>query len=120
MPEYNAPLPGSKITHIVPGQSFTLVDGTENPAAGLKSAAFHRGRTPAGEAAGQLFTVAFPAAPTATVQIQGSYTDVDADYQVFATITTVLGYYPDLGQFSFYRSVLSAYTSGGMPIVSVV
>ena len=119
MPLYNSPLPGSNITHIVPGQSMALFDGTDHPVAGLRSIAIHRGHDPLGQPAPQVFTVAFPSTPTATVIIQGWNADIAADYVTLATITTQTGYYADYGEFAFYTAILSAYTSGGMPVVTV-
>ena len=115
---YGVAQAGGVLTAVFPGDSFVLFNGTETPAAGLKSVAFNRAKGPLGPSA-QVFTVTFPASPTATVQIQASNDDVDAHYQILASVTTQTGYYADYGEFAYYRAVLSAYSSGGMPTVTV-
>ena len=118
MPLYGVAQAGGVLTAVYPGEKFTLFDGTESPAAGVKSVAFNRAPGN-GITNGQVFTVGFPFAPTATVQIQASNDDVEAHYQTLATVTTQKGYYADYGEFRFYRAVLSAYSSGSMPTVIV-
>ena len=123
MPLFNNPLPGSNVTLLMPGQSMVLFDGTESPGAGLVSIAFARGRMPGGGPAGQVFSIAFAAAPTATVQIQASNDNVN--YVAISAVAFPLSpvvngsWFADLGEFAFYRAALSAYSSGGMPIVTV-
>ena len=119
MPLYGVAQAGGVLTAVYPGEHFVLFNGTETPAAGVKSVAFNRAKGPLGPLP-QVFTATFAAAPTATVVIQGSNDDVDAHYQTLSgNITTQTGYYADLGEFAFYRAVLSAYASGGMPAVTV-
>ena len=119
MPLYGVAQAGGVLSAIYPGNSFVLFNGTETPSAGLKSVAFSRALGN-GAQAQQVFTVTFPASPTATVVIQGSNDDVEAHYQTLSgNITTQTGYYADLGEFAFYRANLSAYASGGMPTVIV-
>ena len=118
MPLYGVAQAGGVPTAVYPGDRFVLFNGTETPSAGLKSVAFNRAPGN-GETNGQVFTVTFSASPTATVQIQASNDDVDAHYQILSSITTQTGYYADYGEFAYYRAVLSAYTSGGMPTVTV-
>lgn len=103
---------------VYPGQQFKLFDGTETVAALLKSVTVQLGKErPASPPSQQLFTVTFASAPTATVLIQGSNDDVDGHYQTLATLTTITGYYADLGEFAYYRAYLSVYSAGGMPTV---
>ena len=116
------PLYGSQTgmpTPVYPGQQFTLFGGTEAPAAGLKSVAFERTANWSGTPSPMVFTSNFASAPTATVQIQGSNDDTEANYQTIQAISTQHGYYSDLGNFRFYRAVLSAYGAGGQPVVTV-
>ncbi len=116
------PLYGSQTgmpTPVYPGQQFTLFGGTEAPAAGVKSVAFERAANWSGNPSPMAFTVTFPGAPTATVQIQASNDDVEAHYQTLQAINTITGWYSDEGQFRFYRAVLSAYSAGLMPTVIV-
>lgn len=113
MPLYNSVKP----IYLYPGQQLVLFDGTESPASGVKSIAFERAPTHDSLPSPMVFTVVFPSAPTATLQIQASNDDVDANYQVVQPISTQQGYYSDQGQFRYYRLDLSAYTSGGMPKV---
>ena len=114
------PLYGSvKPIYLYPGQQFVLFDGTESPAAGVKSVAFERAPNYDGHPSPMAFTVVFPSAPTATLQIQASNDDVDGNYQVVQAISTQQGYYSDQGQFRFYRLDLSAYSAGSMPTAIV-
>ena len=116
------PLYGSQSgmpTPVYPGQQFVLFDGTETPALGVKSVAFERVPNWDGHPSAMTFTAVFPNAPTATVQIQASNDDIDANYQVMQSITTKQGFYPDYGELRFYRAVLSAYSAGLMPKIIV-
>lgn len=122
MPLYNTPQSGGVLSAVAPGDKYIMFDGTETPAAGLASVAFNRACGPLTAPALAVFTVTFPnAAPTATVQIQGSNDDVDGHYQTLFTTTSGQqnSFYNDYGEFAFYRAVLNAYTNGGMPIVRV-
>ena len=106
-------------TPVYPGQQFVLFSGTETPALGVKSVAFERVPNWDGHPSAMTFTAVFPNAPTATVQIQASNDDAEAHYQTLQAINTITGWYSDQGQFRYYRCVLSAYASGGMPVVIV-
>ena len=65
-----------------------------------------------------VFTMQFGATPDATVLIQASNVDAEAQYQTLYTSTAKQAdYYADAGAFAYYRVKLSAYTSGGMPVV---
>lgn len=119
MPVYGVAQAGGALTCVIPGDGYVLFDGTETPGAGVKSVAFSRGMGPGAGPHGMVFTVAFASAPTATVLIQGSNTDVEADYQTLGSIAAQHGYYADEGRFKFYRANLSAYSAGGMPVVIV-
>jgi hypothetical protein len=122
MPLYVTPSAGNTARGVFPLQSFTLFDGTETPSAGVKSVAFQALPSSAPKiSAGQVFVVTFPSSPTATVQIQASNDDVDGHYQTLTTTVTATqnSYYADYGEFKFYRAVINAYASGGMPIVTV-
>ena len=117
MPLYGTTLP--EPARIYPGQQYALFDGTETPGAGVKSVVFRPSQNNGILPSGMVFTVDFALAPTATVQVQGANTDIDANYQILSTISTQHGYYSDLGEFAFYRAVLSTYSAGGMPVVAV-
>ena len=119
MPLFTTPQAGNVRTAVYPGDKYTLFDGTESPSAGLKSVAFNRAPGNGQSGNGMVFTVDFTSAPTATVQIQGANSDIEANYQTLATISTQHGYYNDYAEFAYYRAVLSAYSAGGQPVVTV-
>jgi|SRR5215472_7926308 len=118
MPLYTSPASGAEI---VPGDQFQLFDGTETPAAAMKSAAVNVGLGYGARPLRLAFTVAFPSAPTASVDIYAANQNIDSAYQKLTTtaISTQNGGYVDTSGYAWYRAVLSAYTSGGMPVVSV-
>lgn len=120
MPLYGTPQSGGTLTSIIPGDSFTHFDGTETPSAGVTSIAFSRGYSPSGDDAGITWYVQFPlASPSAVVLIQGANSNVEANYQTLDTITDLQqAAYTDTGRAAFYRVKLSAYSSGGMPVVT--
>lgn len=117
MPAYVA----GRAPDLRPGDmGYSIFDGTETPSAGLSSLAFARGQSPSGADQGTTFSISFPSAsPNATVLIQGSNQDVDAQYQTLWTSTGLQydNFTDDVGRWAFYRSQLSAYSSGGMPAV---
>jgi hypothetical protein len=123
MPIYGALQGGGVLTALAPGESYALFDGSEAPAAGLKSIAYNRAPGALQVPSPQVFTVTFAALATATVLIQGSNDDVEAHYQTVGTLAfagvVTPGYYADAGEFAYYRAVLSAYAGGGMPTVIV-
>jgi hypothetical protein len=109
---------GGSLKAISPGERVVLFDGTEAPAAGVTSLAFVRAPGPAQTPARIVFSFHFGAVPDATVQIQGSNRDVDAEYQVLdSKAATQDWFYQDEGNFAYYRAKLSAYVGGGMPVV---
>jgi len=120
---YNAPPDqGKNLTALIPGDSYTLFDGTETPSNGLASVAIVRGTAPGFTDAGITFYVTGGPAVSTTIDIQGSNIDADADYYTLATITPNAsgnGAYTDQGRAAFYRAKISAYSSGAMPIVNV-
>ncbi len=119
---YNGPPnQGKNLTALIPGDSYTLFDGTETPSNGLASVAIVRGTAPGFTDAGITFYVTGGAAITTTIDIQASNIDSDADYFTLATITpdsSGNGAYTDQGRAAFYRAKLSAYSTGNMPIVN--
>jgi hypothetical protein len=124
MPLYRQVEAGAQLTPIYPGQQFTLFNGTETPGTGVKSCAFMRAQAPDSlTPTPRLFVVTFPSSATATVLVEASNDDVEAHYQTVGTMgfagVTTPGYYADAGMFRFYRGNLSAYTSGGMPTMTV-
>ena len=112
---------GLNLTSLIPGDlELTLFDGTETPAAGLKSIAFSRGYSPGASDNGITFTVI--GMPTGmTVDVQASAKDIDGDYTSIATLSpsttpdTGNAAYTDVGRSTFYRLYMSAYTTGAMP-----
>ncbi len=124
MPLFTTPQAGNVRTAVYPGDKYTLFDGTESPSAGLKSVAFNRAPGN-GQSNGMVFAINFASAPTATVQIQASNDDTDANYITISTVTFPLtpavngSWFADYSEFKFYRAVLSAYSAGGMPVVTV-
>ncbi len=115
---YGAAQAGGSLQAVLPGQRIILFDGTETPAALVKSLAFVPVPGPTQVPSPIVFTTHFGAAPTATVLVQAANADVEAQYQtVFTSTNKQDDYYADAGGFAFYRVQLSAYVSGGMPVV---
>lgn len=106
-------------TATAPGDTLVMFDGTETPGANVQSIALSRATGPGNKPAGIVFTVNYGSTPTATCVIQASNEDVDSEYQVVNTFQAGAqnDWYSDLGNFAFYRAVLTAYSSGGMPKV---
>jgi hypothetical protein len=112
-------------TPVYPGQQFTLFSGTETPGASVTSTAFERAANWSGNPSPQVFAINFATAPTAVVQIQASNDNVDAHYMTISTVTFPLNpvvnnsWVADYGEFRYYRAVLSTYSAGGMPVVTI-
>lgn len=123
-PGYNAaPNQGKNLTSVISGESFTLFDGTETAAAGLKSVAFTRGPAPGIVADNGITFYCHGDATSAgqVVEIQGSNVDTDTAYVTLSSITLDSagnGDYTDIGRASFFRAVLSTFASGTMPKVT--
>lgn len=123
MPTYGIPqsgysaTSGLNLTSVVPGDSFTLFDGTETPASGLKSVAFSRGYSPGASDNGISFDCS--GMPSGSViDIQAANQDLDASYSsVSGGLTPDANgnaTYTDVGRSAFYRAVLTTYTTGAM------
>ncbi len=115
MPLYNAPPPPQTI---FPGSRFVHFDGTETPTAGLRSIAFTRGSLSGPDNGSTWFARRMPAG--SQIQITGANVNEDSAYAVLATLTPDANgnaFYTDAGRAAVYSVVLSAYTSGAMPIV---
>jgi len=119
---YGAPQPGFNgypdqglnIASLIPGEAYTLLDGTEASGIGT-SVAVARG--PSGGQS-QAYTTFYVSGGSSmdTVIIQGSNTDIDGDYADIADITLDTngnGSLTDSGSPAFYRCKKSA----GQPIV---
>lgn len=121
MPVYGVAQAGGQLTSVIPGNGFTMFNGTETAVQGLRSVAFSRGYSPSGDDAGSTFYAS--GMPSGSViQIQGSNTDLEADYLVIGTLTPDTNgnaAYTDIGRAAFYTGVLSTYTTGTMPILKV-
>ena len=112
---------GLNLTSVIPGEPYTLFDGTETKAGGMKSVAFARGHGPALTDAGMSFLAAGMAA-TDEIDIQAANNDVDAEYLAVGTIgpdASGLGAYTDIGRAAFYRAVLRVSGGGDMPTLTV-
>ena len=121
MPAYGTPQAGGTITSIVPGDLvYKMFDGTETAAANLASVAIARGMGAGADNGATFYATGIPSG--CTIDVQGSNIDVAGDY---LTLTTMSGdangnaAYTDVGRPAFYRVLLSAYTSGAMPVVTV-
>lgn len=109
---YGTPQVGGVLTALSPGDSMKLFDA-ETPAAPASSIAFRRAYSQAADG-GVTFTISFAAAPTSVLVIQGSNTDVDAEYQTLYTSTDKqLDNYTDTTLFAFYRARLVSQSAGG-------
>lgn len=119
MPNYGVAQSGSNVVSglnlvvLNPGDQFFLFNA-ESLTAPQASVAFNRGPGPTLEPAGIVFTIKFAAAPTDSLVIQGSNTDVDGDYQTLFTSTNKqFDYYADIGEFAYYRAKLVSQSAGG-------
>lgn len=113
MPNYGTLQSGGGVTAVAPGDSMVLFNA-ESPTAPQASIAFARGIGITGQPSGIVFTAKWAAAPTATLAIQGSNADVDADYQTLNTVTnSQYANYADVGNFLFYRGKLLTQSAGG-------
>jgi len=111
MANYGTPQPGGTLTDLCPGDSMYLFNN-ESPSAGQASIAFGRGPAPGVMGpSGIVFTMK----GTAGIIIQGSNTDVDADYQTLATSSADPDFYADLGNFAYYRAKSS---SGAVTVIA--
>ncbi len=107
------PNQGLNIASLIPGEAYTLFDGTE-PSGAATSVAVARGPSGGQSQANTTFYV--NGAGANTVTIQGSNTDIDGDYADIATITPDAngnGSLTDSGSPAFYRCK----KSGGTPRV---
>lgn len=122
MPLYNTPQSGGQLTSMIPGAGlFTLFSGTETPVQGIRSVAFSLGYNPGGGVFNKTFSVS-GCPSSAAIQICASNLDVAGDYVVIATLTPDANgnaIYTDQGVAKFYTAVLSAYSTGAMPAVTV-
>lgn len=116
MPAY-----GTRPVSLVPGDKWTLFDGTEAVAEGLESMAIARGYSPSGDDAGTSFFATGLAADM-VIDIQAAAVDDDDEYLMVGQITddgNGNGAYTDIGRPGFYRAVITTYSAGDMPIVRV-
>lgn len=119
MPFYGVLQTGGVLTCVNPGDTYTLLNGTETygslPQA---SVAFSRGVGEGLQPSGIVFTISYPTTPTAVIEIQGSNQDIAATYQTLYTSNNLQNdYYADAGLFAFYRAVLVSQSAGGSPTV---
>lgn len=113
MPNYGVAQAGGVLTSVPVGEKFTLFNA-ESVTAPQASVAFNRAPSPSGADQGITFTIDFASSPTASVTIQGSNTDVDADYLVLATSSNKQhDSYTDTGRFAYYRANVASQSGGG-------
>ncbi len=120
---YNGPPnQGLNITALEVGESTTLFNGTETPAASLASVAIARGYAGSGGGSDNGITFNVKGMPSGmTIDIQVAGHDIDGEYYTVATLsgdTNGNTAYPDVGRSPFYRAKILAYTSGTMPTVT--
>jgi hypothetical protein len=99
-----------------PGDTFTLFNAEDVTAlAPQASVAVAMGYGPGGGANPPVvFAISFASAPTDSLVIQASNTDVDADYQTLSTSTNKQhDYYADQGGFAYYRAKMVTQSAGG-------
>ena len=121
MPNYGTLQAGNTLpTALQPGDSMLLFNA-ESPTAPQSSIAFAVGYNPGGGGSNPIvFEAVWASSPTATLYIQGSNTDADAQYITLGTITnTSPAYYADSGGFAFYRVQLASQSAGGAITVKV-
>jgi hypothetical protein len=114
---------GYNVTSLAPGDPPLYLFNAESPAAPQSSVAFYRAPSISQGDAGISFQVFFSAAvTTATVLIQASEVDNDANYATVNTLTfTASGtsqFYTDIGRSKYYRAQLSAVT-GQQPLTVI-
>lgn len=100
---------GGVLTALYPGESLALFAGMETPASGMKSLAFARAMGGAPADNGITFYASLLPAGS-VVEIEGANENVDASYQVLATLSPDANgnaSYTDIGRAAFFRAVLS-------------
>ena len=119
MPAY-----GSSVGYatLYPGDPpLTLFNGGETVAQGLASIPFQRGNSPSGNDAGSSF-IALGMASDMVIDVQAANENVAASFVTTQSITADAsgsGGTSEPGRSMFYRLLISAYSSGTMPIVTV-
>lgn len=112
---YDPPNQGLNVTALIPGDRYTLWDAITPSGSGVASVAFSAAKS-GPVTAPIVFAAHWATAPTASVvNIEGANVDLDADYQILASILTGVltnGYYADEGGFAFYRAKIASLTIG--------
>lgn len=137
MPLWGAGRPGGNsnpalnFVSLIPGDDFTLLDGTEAIVSGSKSVAFARGGGCSQTDAGSTFQI-LGCANGSVVTFQSSngvvgdnkgapvftLAQLDATFNNLQAFTGNAGY-TDVGRPSFYRAVVTTLVNGDAPIVIV-
>jgi len=127
MPLYGTPQAGNyktlgkNLTSVIPGESITLLNGTETITSGTSSVAFMRGSGSIPDNGQATFNVSgCPNSSTIAVQVAGA--DVDGQYTTVTTITPDTngnGAYTDVGISPFMRVKVATFVSGDAPVVTV-
>lgn len=104
---------GQAATSLEPGNSLALFNN-ETPNPPQASIAFRRAPGRTDDDQGVTFSIAFAAAATDSLLIQGSNQDIDAQYQTLYTSTNKqFDLYTDIGRWAFYRAKLASQAAGG-------
>lgn len=121
MPLYGVAQAGGQITSISPGDEYWLFKA-ESLTAPQASVAFARGMSPSMNDSGVTFLISYAAAPTATLAIQASNIDLDAQYQtIYTSANLQLDNFSDTPptRWKFYRAKLLTQSAGGAVTVLV-
>lgn len=115
------------LVSIVPGDVFSLLDGTETIVTGSKSVAFSRGEAITGADAGSSFFITGCTNGT-QITIQASngtptaptLATLDASFiSLPGGVFTGNNAYTDVGRAAFYRALVVVFVSGDVPVVIV-
>lgn len=121
------PISGLNFVDLRPGDYETLLNGTETIVTGSKSIAFARGPSPSGADNGSTFTVSgCPNGSVIDIQASSTKTDdavtlaaMDASFQNVGGTLTGNGFYTDIGRSAFYRAIVTTFSAGDVPVVTV-
>jgi hypothetical protein len=125
MPNYGVaqagsnPTLGLNLTSLQSGDTDYFLFNAEVLTAPQASVAFSRANAPGAQTT-YTFSIDYASAPTAVMTIQGSNTDVDADYVTLYTSTSIQhDFWTDTGAWKYYRAALVSQSGGGAVTVKV-
>lgn len=123
---FPSPNQGLNLTSLYPGDSLLLWDGTETAVLGAASIAFARAERGSTDCGSTFSLTGMPATMTVDVQVcsapPGGFASVAAMAAAFNSVvtlapdTTGTATYTDIGRSQFYRFLISAYSSGAVPV----